>query len=103
LRGLEDTPPFLDLLAQRALGTLALGDVARDRGGAHHLSGRGLDGRNHQRDVQPAAVLAQAYGVVMFDGVAPGDLFAHRARLDAYIGRIDDVDVVADRLRRGEP
>ena len=102
LRGLEDAPPLLDLLAQRPLGAFARGDVARDRGGSHHLAGRGLDRRDHQRDVPPAAILVQAHGVVMFDGFAPGDLGAQRTLLDAYLGRIDDVDVIADRLRRGE-
>ena len=49
-----------------------------------------------------AAVLVQPQGFVMFDRFAPAYPIEDFAHLGAPVGRNDDVDAIADRLRRGE-
>ncbi len=60
LRGLEDALAFLDLLMERLLRELALGDVARGLGGADDPARSGADRRDAERDVHVAPALVQA-------------------------------------------
>ena len=60
VRGIEYAPPLLDFLAERMLRPLAFGDVARGFGDADDLAGGQADRGDAQRNVDGAAILAQA-------------------------------------------
>ena len=100
LRGLEDAPPLLDLLAERLLRPLAFGDVARGLGDADDFAGGRADRGDAQRNIDAAAVLVHAHGFVMFDRLAAADPLEDAAYLVAPVRRDDDVDVLADRFGR---
>ena len=73
LGGFENAATLLDLLAEGVLGSPAFGDVAGGfRCADDDALGR-FDRRYAERDLDAAAVLAQALGFILFDRLAPAD------------------------------
>src|SRR3981081_2293101 len=92
LRGLENTLPLLDLLAERGLRAFALADVARGFGSANDLTGCRSDRRHGKRNIDLAAVLVQPQCFVMLDGFALSYSTKILTHLGVLVGRNDDID-----------
>src|SRR6185312_12066755 len=102
LRCLEDATPLLDLLVERALGALALGDVLRDLARADDLSGRRAQRVDCEHYVNHLAILAKPLGLALFDGLAAADPLEIVVHFAAPLFRHDHPDMLADRLCRGK-
>ena len=82
-------------------GLVAVGDVAGDLRSADGRARRRLDRGNAERDLDRAAVLAQAHRFVVLDAFAPADPAQGVLHLALPVGGHDDRDVLPDRFRRG--
>src|SRR5690349_4869835 len=92
---LEDALALLALALQRALRALAVGDVAGDLGGADDLAIGGLQGRDSEDDVDLAAVLVAAGGLLLLDADAVADARQDLCDLVVAPLRYDQVDALA--------
>jgi len=101
LGSVEDAASLLDLLAQGVLGSAACGDVAGSGGCTDDGSRRGLDRGNGERNLDQAAISAQALGFIVLDRFPPADPAQDVTDLFGPIGRRDEVDALAHRFRRG--
>ena len=91
---------FLVQALELRLGMLAFGDVARDLGGADHLAGGVLDGRDRQGDRDQIAVLRDADGLEMLDAFAPPDAVQDQRHVLLVPGRHQGRDGLPDDLCR---
>ena len=91
---LVDQEPLLDL------EPLALGDVARDLGGADDRPELVAQWRHGERDIDHAPVLGHPDGLVMVDHLAPAQPRQDLALLVMQLGRDDAGDRLADHLVR---
>src|SRR4029077_4090556 len=86
-------------LAERLFRSLALGDVAPDLRGADDCTFSVRRGRNRQRNIDQAAVLMPAHGLVVVDGFTAADARENSRLLVEPIRRNQDGDRPADALR----
>ena len=80
------------------LGLLALGDVARDLRCADDPARSVPDGRHGERDVEPAAILVAANGLVMVDALTAPDAVEYAGLLVVALGRYEDGHGLANDL-----
>ena len=102
LRRLDDTAALLDLLRERRLRLVPFGDVACNRAGAGDGSGRRLDRRNTERNIDGRTSFVEARGLERIDLFASPHFPQQIAQFGSPIVRHDDVDAAADRLLRAE-
>ena len=96
-RGLLVGPPRQDLL-----GAFACANVAADLGGADDAAVFVPDRRYCQRNIDQAAILAAAYGLVMFDALAAPDTLEDSRLFVSQFGRNEDRDRLTDHLFGGK-
>ena len=102
-RGKRVLHPVVELAQQQSLpllARLALGDVARDLGGADHVPGAVADRRHGQRDEQPPPALGHPHGVEMLDPLAAPHAGEDRVLFRQPLLRDDATDVLPDHLLR---
>src|SRR5204863_4119141 len=80
------------------LRLLALGDVARDLRGADNPARRVPDGRHGERDVEQAAILAAANGLVMVDALTAPNAVEYGGLLVVALGRYENGHGLANDL-----
>src|SRR5262249_56592561 len=81
------------------VGARLLGDVTADRGGADDGAGWAAQRRDRDRHLYARAVLPQARGLVGLHVLAALESRQDAEQLVGVIGRNDDRDRPADRLR----
>ena len=92
------------LLAREQAGALlldtpALRDVTGDLRGAHDASVRVPDGRHRDRHGTELSILGYANGLEVVDALTPPEPRQHLVFLRPSLGRDDEGDRLADRLR----
>src|SRR5207237_10490317 len=92
--------PFA-LFACRGIETLAFADVARNLRDLDDATGRILDRRDGDRDLDPPTVLADAFGLVVRHVLAAGDPAQDLLLLREELGWEEHRDRTADRFLRG--
>src|SRR5262245_51544444 len=76
----------------------ALGDIAGNFRRADDFAVKILNGRNRQRNVDQASVLALANSLIMLDALTAPNTFENRWLLVMPVGRNQDRDRLADNL-----
>ena len=79
-----------------AFGAFAIGDIARDLGGADDAAGGVLDGRDGEREVDESAVFALAEGVEMLEPFAALDAGDDGVLFSEAVSEDDESNVADD-------